>query len=236
MLKHIAVYPTFDANKIQQHFMDHLQSHIKGFHHQYDKDKLLESDLTATPTELFSRWLQMAIDEEVQEPIAMNLATVDEKGQPSSRIVLMRSFDENGFIFFTNYNSRKGRQLGIQPKVALNFFWEKLHKQVRIEGTAKPVSTALSDEYFHSRPRESQLGAWASEQSMALTSRNELDDRFVALEVKYKDQPIPRPPHWGGYQVIPHLFEFWQGRPNRLHDRFQFISCDNSWKVSRLSP
>ena len=145
--------------------MDQLKDHIQGSRKQYDKDTLSESDLTESPFELFGRWLQLAVDEGVPEPIAMNLATVDAAGRPSSRIVLLRGFDEKGFVFFTNYNSRKGNQMLNQPMAALNFFWHELHKQVRIEGNVIQIPAAESDEYFNSRPRESQIGAWASAQN-----------------------------------------------------------------------
>lgn len=216
--------------------MDHLKDHIQGSRKQYDKDSLSESDLTETPFELFGRWLQMALDENVPEPIAMNLATADATGRPSSRIVLLRGFDQNGFVFYTNYNSSKGNQMHDQPMVALNFYWQELHKQVRIEGHVIQIPESISDEYFNSRPRESQLGAWASAQSERLNSRLELEEKLALIEQKYKDQPVPRPPHWGGYQVIPNLFEFWQGRPDRLHDRFQYTLQNNSWQSNRLSP
>ncbi len=216
--------------------MDHLKDHIQGSRKQYDKDSLSESDLTEMPFELFGRWLQMALDENVPEPIAMNLATVDATGRPSSRIVLLRGFDQNGFVFYTNYNSSKGNQMHDQPMVALNFYWQELHKQVRIEGHVIQIPESISDEYFNSRPRESQLGAWASAQSERLNSRLELEEKLALIEQKYKDQPVPRPPHWGGYQVIPNLFEFWQGRPDRLHDRFQYTLQNNSWQSNRLSP
>ncbi len=216
--------------------MDHLKDHIQGSRKQYDKDSLSESDLTEMPFELFGRWLQMALDENVPEPIAMNLATADATGRPSSRIVLLRGFDQNGFVFYTNYNSSKGNQMHDQPMVALNFYWQELHKQVRIEGHVIQIPESISDEYFNSRPRESQLGAWASAQSERLNSRLELEEKLALIEQKYKDQPVPRPPHWGGYQVIPNLFEFWQGRPDRLHDRFQYTLQNNSWQSNRLSP
>ena len=216
--------------------MDQLKDHIQGSRKQYDKDTLSESDLTESPFELFGRWLQLAVDEGVPEPIAMNLATVDAAGRPSSRIVLLRGFDEKGFVFFTNYNSRKGNQMLNQPMAALNFFWHELHKQVRIEGNVIQIPTAESDEYFSSRPRESQIGAWASAQSSPLKSRLELEEHFAALEKKFKDYNVPRPAHWGGYLVIPDLFEFWQGRPDRLHDRFQYTLQNNIWQYGRLSP
>lgn len=216
--------------------MDGLQDHIQGNREQYDKDQLLESDLTITPFELFTRWIKLAIDKGVNEPNAMTISTVDNDGQPSSRVVLMRGFDEKGIVFFTNYNSRKGFEISAHAKVALNYYWYDLNKQVRIEGNAKQAPAALSDDYFNSRPRESQIGAWASEQSRVLSNRKELEDRYAELTQKFEGNPVPRPPYWGGYIVEPFFFEFWQGRPDRLHDRFQYLLKGNKWIVSRLSP
>ena len=216
--------------------MDQLKHLIKGSRQQYDKDKLSEENLLESPFDLFTQWLQLAVDSKVHEPIAMNLATVNKEGHPSSRIVLMRGFDENGIVFFSNYASKKGEQLSFNTAAAVNFYWLELHKQIRIEGFTSKVPDQVSDEYFNSRPRESQIGAWASLQSHILKSRQELDDRVTAIEKKYINSEVPRPSNWGGYVLKPHIFEFWQGRLNRLHDRFQYTLLNDTWKIDRLSP
>ena len=216
--------------------MDQLKHHIKGSRQQYDKDKLSEEDLTESPFDLFAKWLQLAVDTGVHEPIAMNLATVNIGGQPSSRIVLMRGFDENGIVFFSNYDSKKGIQIEAHPAAAVNFYWQELNKQIRIEGIISKVADSVSEEYFISRPRESQIGAWASLQSHILKNRQELNERVAAIEKKYENSKVPRPPNWGGYLLKPHIFEFWQGRLNRLHDRFQYTLLNDTWKIDRLSP
>ena len=216
--------------------MDQLKHHIKGSRQQYDKDKLSEEDLTESPFDLFAKWLQLAVDTGVHEPIAMNLATVKIGGQPSSRIVLMRGFDENGIVFFSNYDSKKGIQIEAHPAAAVNFYWQELHKQIRIEGIISKVADSVSEEYFISRPRESQIGAWASLQSHILKNRQELNEQVAAIEKKYENSEVPRPPNWGGYLLKPHIFEFWQGRLNRLHDRFQYTLLNDTWKIDRLSP
>ena len=216
--------------------MDQLKHHIKGSRQQYDKDKLSEEDLTESPFDLFAKWLQLAVDTGVHEPIAMNLATVNIGGQPSSRIVLMRGFDENGIVFFSNYDSKKGIQIEAHPEAAVNFYWQELNKQIRIEGIISKVADSVSEEYFISRPRESQIGAWASLQSHILKNRQELNERVAAIEKKYENSMVPRPPNWGGYLLKPHIFEFWQGRLDRLHDRFQYTLLNDTWKIDRLSP
>jgi pyridoxamine 5'-phosphate oxidase len=166
----------------------------------------------------------------------MTLATADKDGQPCARIVLLKSFDEGGFVFFTNYNSRKGSELADNSRACLLFYWAPLWRQVRIEGAVEKVSAAESDEYFHSRPLGSKIGAWASNQSQAVTSRNELDERFEELSLKFADH-VPRPPHWGGYRVKPDVIEFWQGRENRLHDRLVYTrESDGNWRIERLAP
>ena len=166
----------------------------------------------------------------------MTLATAAKDGQPCARIVLLKSFDEGGFVFFTNYNSRKGSELADNARACLLFYWAPLWRQVRIEGMVEKVSDAESDEYFHSRPLGSKIGAWASNQSQPVTSRNELDDRFEEFSSKFADD-VPRPPHWGGYRVKPDVIEFWQGRENRLHDRLVYTrQSDGSWLIERLAP
>lgn len=189
------------------------------------------------PFELFGEWFQLAMNEGSGEPHAMNLATVDNTFRVSSRIVLLRDFTAQGFTFFTNYQSKKGKDLLTQKNCALNFYWHNIEKQVRIEGVAEKVSATESDEYFATRPRESQIGAWASAQSEYLESRNVLLNTITELEKKYTDMPVPRPPHWGGYRVVPNYLEFWQGRESRLHDRLVFtLNDDKTWTRQVLQP
>jgi pyridoxamine 5'-phosphate oxidase len=199
---------------------------------------LLETDLDSDPFAQFERWFDAAKGAGIFMPEAMTVATSALDGEVSARICLLKSFDHRGFVFYTNYNSRKGMQVHDNPRVALVFWWHSLERQVRIEGAVVRTTEEESDEYFVTRPRGSQLGAWASEQSRVLAGRGELDARFEELSTTYRDVPIPRPPHWGGYRVIPLLFEFWQGRSDRLHDRFWYrLRNDvNDWVVERLSP
>jgi pyridoxamine 5'-phosphate oxidase len=200
---------------------------------------LLEAELHTDPLVQFHAWFAEAAEQGVVQPEAMTLATVDSNtGQPSARIVLLRHLDARGFVFFTNYDSRKGRELTGNPRAALVFFWEPLERQVRIEGQVEKVSASESDAYFRSRPRGSQLGAWASEQSTELASREALDTLFRELETKFAaSREIPRPPHWGGFRVIPTRIEFWQGQPSRLHDRISYRKTDDGhWIRARLAP
>jgi len=208
---------------------------VSDLRQSYEKSVLLEETAAASPLEQFSLWFDQALQAQVPEPNAMTLATVDNTGQPSARTVLIKGFDERGFVFFTNYESRKGRDLLANPRAALLFFWQPLERQVRIEGVIEKVSAEESDAYFHSRPLGSRLGAWASEQSQPIT-RAELEARELAFRERYGDQP-PRPPHWGGYRLVPTLFEFWQGRASRLHDRLRYLpDGQGGWAIDRLSP
>jgi len=199
--------------------------------------QLLEQDLDPNPFAQFGRWFADAGATQQPLPEAMTLATATVDGAVSARVVLMKSFDEHGFVFFTNYNSAKAAQLHENPRAALVFWWAPLERQVRVEGAVCRVAERESDDYWATRPRGSQLGAWASEQSKVIAGRGDLDKRFEELSATYKDVPIPRPPHWGGYRVIPTLFEFWQGRTDRLHDRFVYRLRDaKDWVVERVSP
>ncbi|CAM3917383.1 pyridoxamine 5'-phosphate oxidase [Bordetella tumulicola] len=208
---------------------------VSDLRQSYEKNVLLEETAAASPIEQFRLWFDEALAAKVPEPNAMTLATVDSAGQPSARTVLIKGYDARGFVFFTNYASRKGHDLQVNPRAALLFFWQPLERQVRIEGLIEKVAPEESDAYFHSRPLGSRLGAWASEQSQPVT-RAELEAREQTFRDRYGDQP-PRPPHWGGYRLVPTVFEFWQGRPSRLHDRLRYLpDSQGGWIIDRLSP
>jgi pyridoxamine 5'-phosphate oxidase len=198
----------------------------------------MDSDLDPDPFAQFGRWFEEAKAAVQELPEAMMLATATREGEVSVRSILLKEFDPRGFVFYTNYNSRKAAQIHDNPRAALAFWWPPLERQVRIEGAVIRVTEEESNAYFTTRPRGSQLGAWASEQSKVIAGRGDLDARFEELAKTYGDRPIPRPPHWGGYRVIPILFEFWQGRPDRLHDRFAYRlrSDSKDWVIERLSP
>ena len=200
--------------------------------------QLRESDIDADPLRQFRRWFDEALAAEAVEPEAMFLATATPDGRPSGRVVLLRGFDERGFVFFTNYESRKGQELAANPRAALAFFWDALDRQVRIEGPVQRVSPAESDVYYNSRPRGSRIGAWASPQSAVLPGREALDRKVAEAEARFAGlDALPRPPHWGGLRVVPDVIEFWQGQPNRLHDRLCFQrQGDGTWLLQRLAP
>ena len=203
---------------------------------EYEGLKLRESDVDADPIRQFSKWYEEAMAAGAIEPHSMALATSTQDGRPSVRIVLLRGCDERGFTFFTNYESRKAIELEANPRAALVLHWHELERQVRIEGRVERVPAAESDAYFQSRPVGSRLGAWASRQSEVIADRESLDARFDELQSQYPDGEVPRPENWGGYLVIPDVIEFWQGRPNRLHDRLQFSRRGSGWVVERLAP
>ncbi|MGC8712882.1 MAG: pyridoxamine 5'-phosphate oxidase [Leptodesmis sp.] len=202
----------------------------------YTRAQLTEADVDPDPMRQFQLWFEQALAAEILEPNAMTLATATKDGTPSARIVLLKGVSDRGFVFFTNYESHKGQELAENPQAALVFLWKALERQVRIEGTVEKVSDAETVAYFHSRPRESQLGAWVSNQSQVIANREVLEQRLAELSQQYQDQEIPRPPHWGGYCVIPHTIEFWQGRPSRLHDRLRYRLDNCHWIIERLAP
>ncbi|MCB0210879.1 MAG: pyridoxamine 5'-phosphate oxidase [Anaerolineae bacterium] len=204
---------------------------------EYERPKLQRSMLKADPLEQFKLWLDEAIAANIIEPHAMTLATATASGIPSARTVLLRGYDANGFVFYTNYDSQKGKELAENPYAALTFYWATLHRQVRISGSVSRISAIESNHYFQSRPKSSQIGAWASKQSQVLRSRAELEDEFQEFETEFQDKDVPRPPYWGGFIVSPDMLEFWQGRPSRLHDRFRYkLQGDGNWLIERLSP
>jgi pyridoxamine 5'-phosphate oxidase len=202
----------------------------------YSLGSLDEADIDRDPIRQFEKWFAQAVDARLPEPNAMTLATVDARGYPAARIVLIKGVDERGFVFFTNYESRKGAELAVNPRASLLFHWVELERQVRIEGRIDKTDAAESDAYYASRPLASRIGAWASAQSQVIESRAVLEAREAEIRAQYGEHP-PRPPFWGGYRLQPDAIEFWQGRPSRLHDRLRFIrSTDGAWRIERLSP
>ena len=208
---------------------------------EYTRETLDESSVAPDPFRQFEHWFDAAVKSQLREPNAMTLATVGADGRPSARIVLLKEFDERGFVFFTNYASRKGRELAVCPAAALLFFWPDLERQVGIEGAVTALGATESARYFAGRPRPSQLGAWASPQSEPIAGRVALQARFAAIEEQYRDvsRAVPCPPHWGGYRLLPDSIEFWQGRPSRLHDRIRYRrprEHPGAWVIDRLAP
>lgn len=214
-----------------------MSNAIADLRQEYAMGALNEAEVHPDPLQQFQRWFGEAIAAQLPEPNAMTLATADRTGRPYARVVLLKECDADGFIFFTNYRSDKGRQLAENPHAALVFLWLELQRQIRIEGTVSPIASAESEAYFRSRPRESRLGALASRQSQIVASRQILDQRFQQLEAQYPDDTIPMPNHWGGYRVQPEMLEFWQGRHGRMHDRLRYRRlAEGHWLLERLEP
>ena len=209
---------------------------IASIRKEYTKEKLDTGTISADPISQFDRWFQEAVTAEIPEPNAMNLATLNASGRPSSRTVLLKGIEQLKFVFFTNYQSQKGKELEQSPVCALTFFWPELERQVRIEGTVQRIDPKRSDEYFKSRPRGAQIGAWSSPQSTPIENRSILEERYKQMEDRFKNSEVPRPNQWGGYEVDPVSIEFWQGRPNRLHDRILYLRAGNAWEIRRLAP
>jgi pyridoxamine 5'-phosphate oxidase len=209
---------------------------LAGLRTEYKRASLDERDVASDPFSQFGRWFAEAQGAQLPEPNAMSLCTVDAHGRPSARIVLLKEVDASGFVFYTNQESRKGRDLAANPKAALLFFWAELERQVRIEGGVEMVDTAAADAYFRVRPRASRIGAWASPQSATLPDRAALEQRFADADRRFPGEDVPRPPRWGGYRLVPESFEFWQGRQSRLHDRIAYARDDSGWCTRRLAP
>ncbi len=208
---------------------------IADIRKDYKLKFLLEEDADADPIKQFEKWWKEAVESKVEEVNAMTLATTLNQ-KPSARVVLLKGFNKDGFIFFTNYESRKGKELLENPLACLVFFWKELERQIRIEGSVKMLSEAESDDYFKIRPEQSRIGAWSSSQSQVIKNRSVLEENFNKYVKYFEDRTILRPPHWGGYIVTPSAIEFWQGRSNRLHDRLQYTLDNNEWKIDRLAP
>lgn len=209
---------------------------LESLRREYLHGGLRREELIDDPLDQFSLWMQQALDLEIYDPTAMTIATVNEEGQPSQRIVLLKHFDQDGFIFYTNYGSRKSNELDSNSKVSLHFPWHVIDRQVKICGTASKISPVESLKYFVSRPKESQIAAVASRQSAVLSSRSFLLDKFESLKQEFEDGDIPLPDYWGGYRIVPNEIEFWQGGANRLHDRFRYLRHENNWLIDRLAP
>ena len=214
-----------------------MDNKIAALRKDYSHRSLIEKEVSPNPVQQFEKWWQEAIAAKIEEANAMVLATASPDGVPSARVVLLKDYSEEGFVFFTNYNSFKGKQLSENPKACLVFFWKELERQVRITGLVEKISAKQSDEYYQTRPEASRISAWASSQSQVIESREWLDEQFNKISKQMEGSNIQRPPYWGGYIVNPIIVEFWQGRPNRLHDRIQYtMEEDGKWKMERLAP
>ena len=213
-----------------------IDTNVQDMRQHYMSRSLQKKDVDKNPFKQFRLWFEEVTPEEFVEPNAMNIATVNEKGEISSRVVLLKSFDEQGFVFFTNYESKKANDLASTKRAALTFWWDRLHRQIRIRGLVEKISREETVKYFRTRPRGSQIGAIASKQSRVIESHKYLENEYIRLEQQFQNQEIPCPDGWGGYRVVPMEFEFWQGRPNRLHDRLRYTKKTTDWVIERLSP
>ncbi|MEM9833592.1 MAG: pyridoxamine 5'-phosphate oxidase [Bacteroidota bacterium] len=213
-----------------------MSTSIADMRQEYTQQSLDITDVAADPIQQFTQWFEEAERAQLPEPNATHLATATANGRPSGRIVLLKGLWQGRFLFYTNYQSQKGQQIAENPRAALTFFWAELERQVRIEGSIAKVDESVSAEYFHSRPRGSQIGAWVSPQSQAIENREVLNKREVQFSEQFAEQEVPKPPHWGGYAVTPHSVEFWQGRPSRLHDRIFYQLSGDQWQIRRLAP
>lgn len=216
--------------------MDELQKHIAKLREDFTSGELSERDVNTNPALQFRNWLQQAVDAKLPETQAMHLATVSASGRPSSRVVYLREFEDHNYSFYTNYNSRKAKELENNPHAALTFFWPELERQVRIEGRVSKAPTAQSDAYYNARPYESKIGAWASQQSQKLQSRTELEKAVEELKQRFSPENVRRPDFWGGLVLHADYYEFWQGRKSRLHDRISYEAEGQSWRITRLAP
>ncbi len=216
--------------------MEDLRNYINNIRRDFSSKQLDESTVGNDPYKLFGQWFEEAVGSQILDPYAMVISTVSKENKPSTRVVYLRDISENGLVFYTNYESQKGNDLESNPNVSILFFWVELDRQIRIEGKVSVLDPTKSDLYFSGRPRESQIGAWASDQSRIIESRKFLEDRYKDFEAKFENKNVDRPKHWGGYLVEPTSFEFWQGRPSRLHDRVKFLRSDSNWKIVRLAP
>ncbi|MGI2169340.1 pyridoxamine 5'-phosphate oxidase [Shewanella sp. MF05960] len=211
-------------------------SDLSDIRREYTQGGLRRGDLPVNPMDLFEKWMQQAKDAQLTDPTAMCVATVDETGQPFQRIVLLKRFDDNGFVFFTNLESRKAKQIGVNSKISLLFPWHPLERQVAVIGEAEPLSMLDVAKYFMSRPKDSQIAAWVSKQSSKISARQALEGKFAEMKAKYAQGEVPLPKFWGGYLVRPSSIEFWQGGEHRLHDRFIYTKADSDWQIDRLAP
>ncbi|MEM8487808.1 MAG: pyridoxamine 5'-phosphate oxidase [Bacteroidota bacterium] len=214
-----------------------IDVNIADIREGYEREGLTVHEVDSNPIVQFEQWMQEAVDAGISQPNALTLATASKAGRPSARIVLLKAVTQTGFVFYTNYNGRKGQELAENPYAAMVFLWPSLSRQVRVEGVVTKVSDATSDAYYQSRPRGSKLGAWASPQSEVVENRKDLEEALAQYSAEYADKPVPRPAHWGGYCLQPDAIEFWQGRPSRLHDRILFrATSDGQWVIERLAP